>query len=131
MILTNVKKKLINKKKKKFFFGNLFIKANYKNTIISLTKLNGNLLKQWSAKGLNKTKSKKNTPTNLILLSDIINKYLTFNKIKKLNIYLNGLGYGRSYILSKINKKQIQIRFIFDKTSISFNGCRKKKKKRR
>lgn len=131
MISSNIKKKFINKKKKKCFFGNLFIKSNYKNTIVSLTKLNGNLLKQWSAKGLNKSKSKKNIPTNLIILSNLINKYLLDNKVKKLNIYLKGLGYGRSYILNKINKKKIQIRFIFDKTPISFNGCRKKKKKRR
>ena len=131
MITKNIKKKKINKKKKKCFFGNLFIKANYKNTIISLTKLNGNLLKQWSARGLNKNKTKKNIPINLILISNKINKYLLSNYIKKLNIYVKGLGYGRSYILSRINKKKIKIRFIFDKTSISFNGCRKKKLKRR
>lgn len=122
---------ILTTKKKYVFFCNLYIKSNYKNTIISLTKINGNVLKQWSAKALNKSKSKKNTPTNLILLSTLINNYLLINKVKKLNIYLNGLGYGRSYILSNINKKKIQIQFVFDQTSISFNGCRKKKKKRR
>ena len=42
-------------KKNILILANLHITANLKNTIISLTKYNGNLLKQWSTKSLKKT----------------------------------------------------------------------------
>ena len=41
------------------------------------------------------------------------------------------MGFGRYYILKNINQKKIKIQSIFDKTAIPFNGCRKKKQKRR
>ena len=47
------------KKKNPLILTNLHITANFKNTIISLTKYNGNLLKQWSTKSLKKTRFKK------------------------------------------------------------------------
>ena len=47
------------KNKNVLFLANLHIKCNLKNTIISLTKNDGNLLKQWSTKSLKKTKFKK------------------------------------------------------------------------
>ena len=48
-----IKKKI---KKNPLILANLHITANFKNTIISLTKHDGNLLKQWSTKSLKKTK---------------------------------------------------------------------------
>ena len=51
-------KKTVNKKNKKNFIilVNLYIQATYKNTLISLTKSSGHVLKQWSTKSLKKTK---------------------------------------------------------------------------
>ena len=125
-------KKKIRKIKKDFsIFTNLHIKSSLKNTIISLTKLNGNLLQQWSTKSLKKTKFKKNTPYNVQLITYKINQYLKIKKIKKINIYLNGTGLGRYNVLKNLKKKNLKIGYIFDKTSLPFNGCRKKKMKRR
>ncbi len=125
-------KYIYNKYKNKnvLFLANLHIKCNLKNTIISLTKNNGDLLKQWSTKSLKKTKFKKNTPYNVQLIVYQINQYLILKKIKKINIYIKGTGLGRFNILKNL-KKNIKIGFIFDKTSIPFNGCRQKKMKRR
>lgn len=112
-------------------FGNLYIKADFKNTIISLTKIDGNVLKQWSTKSFKKKKHKKNTPYNLQLIASKINKFIIKLKINRINIFIKGIGFGRYYILKNINKKKIKIKSIFDKTPIPFNGCRKKKQKRR
>jgi small subunit ribosomal protein S11 len=126
-----IKNKYINNKHKNILFlGNLHIICNFKNTIISLTKNNGNLLKQWSTKSLKKTKFKKNTPYNVQLIVYKINKYIQLKKIKKINIYFKGTSLGRFNILKNL-KKNIKIGYIFDKTSIPFNGCRQKKMKRR
>lgn len=128
-------KKTTNKKTKKNFIilVNLYIQATYKNTLISLTKSSGHVLKQWSTKSLKKTKFKKNTPYNVQLLIYKINKYIKIKKVQQMNIYFKGSGLGRRNIIRnlKIYQNHIAIRYIFDKTPRSFNGCRKKKKKRR
>nr|YP_010616489.1 ribosomal protein S11 [Peronosclerospora sorghi]WAU47954.1 ribosomal protein S11 [Peronosclerospora sorghi] len=129
----NFKKKYKKKRKKLnnlLILANLHVIANFKNTIISLTKHNGNLLKQWSTKSLKKTRFKKNIPYNVQLIVYKINKYLSLKNIKKLKIYLYGTGLGRYNILKNLNKKKIKIKYVFDKTKKPFNGCRLKKKKR-
>nr|YP_009167035.1 ribosomal protein S11 [Pythium insidiosum]YP_009167059.1 ribosomal protein S11 [Pythium insidiosum]BAS30596.1 ribosomal protein S11 [Pythium insidiosum]BAS30620.1 ribosomal protein S11 [Pythium insidiosum] len=126
-----IKYKYRKKNKNFLILGNLHVKCSLKNTIISLTKNNGNVLKQWSTKSLKKTKFKKNTPYNVQLMVYKINKYIQLKKIQKLNIFLSGTGLGRYNILKNLKKKKIKIGAIFDKTSIPFNGCRQKKMKRR
>ncbi len=126
-----IKKKNKIKNKNTLIFGNLHVKCSLKNTLISLTKHNGELLKQWSTKSLKKTKFKKNTPYNVQLITYKINKFIQLKKIKKLNLYLNGTGLGRFNILKNIKKNKIKIGLIFDITSRPFNGCRIKKMKRR
>ena len=122
---------LKKKNKKKLFIGNLFIKANFKNTIISLTKKDGNLLKQWSTKSLKKTKFKKNSIYNIQLIIYELIKYLQLINLKKINIYFKGTGLGRFNIIKNLKKTKIKIGYIFDKTQIPFNGCKPKKEKRR
>ena len=122
---------MLKKTKQNLILSNLHIKCSLKNTLISLTKENGNVLKQWSTKSLKKTKFKKNTPYNVQLIVYQINQYIKIKKIKKLNIHFNGTGLGRYNILRNLQKKKIKIGYIFDKTSIPFNGCRQKKIKRR
>ena len=124
----------INKKKIKnniLISTNLHAKCNLKNTIISLTKINGDLLRQWSTKSLKKTKFKKNTPYNVQLITYKINQYLKIKKVKKINIFFKGTGVGRRNILKNLKIKNLKIKYIFDKTSLPFNGCKKKKMKRR
>lgn len=119
------------KKKNILILANLHVKCSLKNTIISLTKNTGEVLKQWSTKSLKKSKFKKNTPYNVQLIVYKINKYIQLKKIQKINIHLNGTGLGRYNILKNLKRKKIKIGFIFDKTATPFNGCRQKKIKRR
>lgn len=116
--------------KKKIIFTNLYIQCNIKNTIISLTKLNGEVLKQWSTKSLKKTKFKKNSLYNIQFIVYQINYYIKTKEIKKLNIFFKGIGSARYNILKNL-KKNIKIGFIIDQTIQPFNGCRQKKIKRR
>ena len=118
-------------KKNPLILSNLHVTASLKNTIISLTKSDGNLLNQWSTKSLKKTRFKKNTPYNVQLLVYKINKYLNLKKIKHLKIYLKGTGLGRYNILKNLKKKNCKVKFLIDKTPKPFNGCRLKKEKRR
>jgi small subunit ribosomal protein S11 len=119
------------KNKKYILLCNLYVKSSLKNTLIILTRKNGEKLKQWSTKALKKNKFKKNTSYNIYLLSLQIKKYINIKKIKKINIFLSGNGIGRTNIIKNFNKENINIFYFFNKTIIPFNGCKKKKKKRR
>nr|YP_009233115.1 ribosomal protein S11 [Phytophthora polonica]AMB20920.1 ribosomal protein S11 [Phytophthora polonica] len=124
-----INKKL--KQKNPFILANLHITASLKNTIISLTTNTGNVIKQWSTKSLKKTKFKKNTPYNVQLIVYKINKFLQLKKIKKLKVYLHGTGLGRYNVLKNLKQKNFQVKYLLDKTTKPFNGCRLKKQKRR
>nr|YP_010394485.1 ribosomal protein S11 [Phytophthora pinifolia]DAZ88532.1 TPA_asm: ribosomal protein S11 [Phytophthora pinifolia] len=119
------------KQKNLLILANLHITASLKNTIISITNYNGNLLKQWSTKSLKKTRFKKNTPYNVQLIVYKINRYLQLKKIKKLKVFLHGTGLGRYNVLKNLKKKNFKVKYLLDKTSKPFNGCRLKKHKRR
>jgi small subunit ribosomal protein S11 len=122
---------MIIKQKNTIFIAHLYVKCSLKNTIISLTKNNGDVLKQWSTKSLKKTKFKKNTPYNVQLITYQVNQFIKMKKIKGLNIHFNGTGLGKYNILKNLKKKNFKIRYIFNQTALPFNGCRKKKMKRR
>lgn len=126
-----IKYKYTKKKKNIIGFASLYVQNAIKNTMISLTKNNGEVLKQWSTKSLKKTRFKKNTPYNVQLIVYNINKYIKSKKIKRLKINLKGSAFGRYNILKNLQKKYIKIDSIVDKTPIPFNGCRQKKMKRR
>jgi small subunit ribosomal protein S11 len=125
------KKKKNIKQKNLLILANLHITASLKNTIISLTNYKGNLLKQWSTKSLKKTRFKKNTPYNVQLIVYKINKYLQLKKIKKLKVFLHGTGLGRYNVLKNLKKKKFKVKYLLDKKTKPFNGCRLKKQKRR
>lgn len=125
------KQRYIKKKKNLLLLTRLHIISTFKNTIISLTKNTGEVLKQWSTKSLKKTKFKKNTPYNVQLIIYKVNKYIQLKKIKNVNVYLKGNGLGRYNILRNLRKKKIKFKAVFDTTSRPFNGCRVKKMRRR
>lgn len=117
--------------KKKILIAHLYIQCTLKNTILSLTRSNGELYKQWSSKSLKKTSLKKNTPYNIQLITNRCTKYLFKKKIKILKIFLQGNGRGRYHVIKNIDKRKFHILNIFDTTYLPFNGCRQKKQKRR
>ena len=134
-------KYLYSKKKKiKKKIANLYITSRFKNTILRLNKINNGLYKQWSTQSF-EGRSKKNTPYNLEKISKDLNIYLKKTKIGKLNIFLNGSGYGRRHVLKNLNKLSkyknrykktiLKTGLIFEITPKVFNGCRQKLPKRR
>jgi small subunit ribosomal protein S11 len=131
------KKKIINQKKKNFykkknhnFLGNLHIHSSYKNTILYLTTKKGKLIKQFSTKSLKKTTFKKNTPINIQFIVEKLNKVIKLKRILKLNLIFKGKGYGRRHVPRNLIKN-VRFPYVFEKVPTPFNGCRKKKKKRR
>jgi small subunit ribosomal protein S11 len=117
--------------KKTRLYAHLYILCHYKNTIISLTAINGNVLKQWSTKSLKKTKFKKNTPYNVQLITSDVKQYIQTNKIKFLNVYIKGRGLGRYQVLKNLRRASFRIKYVILRNTLPFNGCRQPQKKRR
>lgn len=111
--------------------AHIYIQCALKNTIFSLTNSDGQLYKQWSSKSLKKTDLKKNTPYNIQLITSRIKKYIFSKKIRFIKIFIKGNGTGRYNVIQNLNTKRFKIIYIFDQTSLPFNGCRQKKQKRR
>lgn len=118
------------KQQRRKFFGNLHIKASFKNTILFLTTKKGKLIKQISTKSLKKTTYKKNTPYNIQIIVEKLNNIIKLKRILKLNVTIQGKGYGKRHVLKNLSR-EIKVPYVFYKIPTPFNGCRKKKKKRR
>jgi len=115
-------------KKKIIDFANINVKTTKNNTIINITDTNNNLLYITSAGKLGFKGTKKKTIFAAQLISEkILNKLIDLN-IKKIKIFIKGIGNGRDIIIKILSK--LNIISIFDKTKIAFNGCRPPKKRR-
>lgn len=109
---------------------NLYIKTTYNNIIISLTNLLGEV-KIWSSSGKMKFKgSKKNTSyASKTTCKDVIKKAIKMG-LKKVHIYLKGLGLGKESAIKVVYNLGIKILSIKDVTPVPHNGCRPSKKRR-
>ncbi|XBT18563.1 MAG: 30S ribosomal protein S11 [Candidatus Shikimatogenerans sp. Tder] len=117
-------------KKKINYKCNLYIKCTYNNIIITLTNKIGEVL-LWSSSGKMKFKGSKKTSSYAaeITCKDIINRAIKLG-LKKINIFIKGIGFNKDIIIRTIYNMNIKISFIKDITPISHNGCRPPKKRR-
>lgn len=108
----------------------IYIKCTLKNTLITVTNSKKEPLFQKSSRSYNLKIKRKNNPYILNKITMEIVKTLKQLRYKKLGIYINGIGSGRYNILKHLVRK-FRILIIEDRTSVPFNGCRAKKKKRK
>ena len=122
-----MKVKIIQKKT-----ASIYIKCTLKNTLISVTDFDHNLLYQTSSKSYKAKMKRKNNAYVLHQLAlEIINELKKSNiKKKYLRIYIKGVGAGRYNIIKHL-KRKFKILLIEDRTNVPFNGCRPKKIKRK
>ncbi|WNE40055.1 MAG: 30S ribosomal protein S11 [Mycoplasmataceae bacterium] len=120
---------------------------NYNNTILNLSKENGDVLVQSSSGsidlGNNKkvTGSRKSTPFMAEKVAEeIIRKALEFG-ISSVKLQVKGIGAGRDTVIKKILeekeieidgiKKKITVEELIDKTPVPHGGCRPRKRPRK
>ena len=118
------------KTRKTFETGKIFIRANYNNTIVTLTDPNGNVL-GWSSPGANRFKgSRQSTPyAGQVSAESVAEKALTFG-IKSVDVYLKGMGPGRDQTIRGLMNGGIEVSSISEKTRLPHGGCRPKKVRR-
>nr|YP_009541077.1 ribosomal protein S11 [Lepocinclis playfairiana]AYQ93561.1 ribosomal protein S11 [Lepocinclis playfairiana] len=107
-----------------------YIKSTFNNTIVSVTDFNGNVV-AWSSSGTCGFKgARKSTPFAAQSSVEFLMKKLLDQGVKQVEVNVSGAGSGRDTAVRSIQAFPIGINVIRDITSIPYNGCRPKKKRR-
>ncbi len=110
--------------------GNVYVKASYNNTIISVTDDKGNLLFWNTAGSLGFTGPKKATPFAASKIVAALAEKLKKAGMTDVTIYLNGIGGGRDSSVRSFVNQGFNVLAIKDVTPIPHNGPKPKKIRR-
>lgn len=118
------------KVKKSIPEGKAYIKATFNNTIVTICDKDGNSL-CWSAPGkLGFKGSKKSTPFAAGMASEAAAKAAVDMGMKKVEVFVKGLGSGRETAIRSLQTPGLEITSITDVTPVPHNGCRPPKRPR-
>lgn len=115
---------------KKLDRGNVYVKASYNNTIISVTDEKGNLIAWSTAGSLGFKGPKKATPFAASKIVAALAEKLRKAGLSNVTIYLNGIGGGRDSSIRSFVNQGFNVLGIHDVTPIPHNGPKPKKVRR-
>ena len=108
----------------------VYISSSYNNTIITLADIQGNVLAWMSAGKIGFKGTKKATPFAASKVAEAISQTIEKLGIKKIAVFIKGIGSGRESAIRSLAAKGLEITSITDITPIPHNGCRPKKVRR-
>ena len=106
------------------------IHATYNNTVVSITDVNGNVISWVSAGTIGYKGSKKKTPYAAGMSAEAAAKVAFDNGIRKVEVFVKGLGAGRENAIRSLQTAGLEITAINDITPVPHNGCRPPKRPR-
>ena len=118
------------KVKKNIPEGIAHIHATFNNTIVTLSDKEGNAIAWSSAGALGFKGSKKSTPFAAGLSSEAAGKKAYDLGMRKVEVFVKGLGPGRETAIRSLQTAGLEITAISDVTPIPHNGCRPPKRPR-
>ena len=108
-----------------------YIFASFNNTIIMIADNQGNALGILSAGACGFRGSKKGTAhAAQIATHQIADRMINTYGIKKLDIFVRGIGQGRDSAIRTLLNKNFRVERITDKTTIAHGGVRPRKARR-
>ncbi len=110
--------------------GKTFIHSTFNNTIVTVSDMNGNAISWASAGTLGFKGSKKSTPFAAGMAAEAAGKAAADMGMKKVEVYVKGLGSGRETAIRSLQTAGLEITTISDVTPIPHNGCRPPKRPR-
>lgn len=110
--------------------GKAFIHSTFNNTIVTVTDKDGNAVSWASAGTLGFKGSKKSTPFAAGMSAEAAGKSAVDMGMKKVEVYVKGLGSGRETAIRSLQTAGLEITSITDVTPIPHNGCRPPKRPR-
>ncbi len=124
------KKKKAKTKRKGVDYGHIYISASYNNTMMTLTDKQGKVLSWTTAGNLGFKGTKKATPYAASEVANVLCEKAEKIGVKEADVFVKGVGSGRSSALRALAAKNIIINRIKDVTPIPHNGCRPKRPRR-
>ena len=110
--------------------GQAHIHSTYNNSIVTITDKEGNVISWASAGTLGFKGSKKSTPFAAGMSAEAAGKAAVESGMKKVQVYVKGLGPGRETAIRSLQTAGLEITEIVDVTQIPHNGCRPPKRPR-
>ena len=110
--------------------GKAYIKSTFNNTIVTISDKEGNAISWASAGTLGFKGSKKSTPFAAGMAAEAAGKAAADMGMKKVEVYVKGLGSGRETAIRSLQTAGLEITTISDVTPIPHNGCRPPKRPR-
>jgi len=106
------------------------IHSTYNNTVVTITDKNGNVISWASAGTIGYKRSKKKTPFAAGMSAEAAAKAAIDNGVKKVEVFVKGLGAGRENAIRSLQTAGLEITTINDVTPVPHNGCRPPKRPR-
>jgi len=104
------------------------VKVTFNNTIATITEPSGRVLARNSAGACGFRGTRKSTPYASQVACEGVAKKVQEMGMKKLNVFIKGLGVGREQALRGIQVGgEVEILSIVDRTADPHGGCRKPK----
>jgi small subunit ribosomal protein S11 len=118
------------KTKKTIVEGQAHIHSTFNNTIVTITDNDGNVISWASSGSIGYKGSKKKTPFAAGMSADAAGKIAVENGMKKVEVFVKGIGGGRETAIRSLQTAGLEITAINDVTPIPHNGCRPPKRRR-
>lgn len=111
--------------------GTVHIQATFNNTVITVADTSGNVL-TWSSAGASGFRgSKKGTAYAAQIASETaLNQAKQQYGLKKVDVFVNGVGLGREAAIRALQNVEISVESIKDVTAVAHGGVRPKKPRR-
>ena len=106
------------------------IHSTYNNTIVTISDKDGNAISWSSAGRIGYKGSKKKTPFAAGLTAEAAGAAAVSEGVKKVDVYVKGLGPGRENAIRPLQTAGLEITSIVDETPVPHNGCRPPKRPR-
>ena len=125
-------RKVVRKRrvKKSIPVGVAHIHSTFNNTIVTITDPVGNVVAWSSAGAVGFKGSKKSTPFAAGMSAEAAAKAAMDNGVKKVEVFVKGLGAGRENAIRSLQTAGLEITTINDVTPVPHNGCRPPKRRR-
>ncbi len=107
------------------------IHSTYNNTIVTISDKDGNVIAWSSAGRIGYKSSKKKTPFAAGMTADAAAQAAIENGVKKVDVFVKGLGPGRENAVRSLQAAGLEILSITDETPVPHNGCRPPKRPRK
>lgn len=115
---------------KKFDKGQVHIRSTYNNTMITISRGNGEVVAWSSAGALGFKGPKKATPFAASKIVESLMEKVRRIGIREVDVFVRGIGSGREAAVRALVANGLEVNFIKDETPIPHNGCRPRKARR-